>query len=188
MTNSRTILKQMKLTAVLAVIAGTWSCVAPEASDAPPGALTGECAEGTELVSQVPEGGGTAVESCQPVSTIKITACPSGAQLAANAQRQRCERDGSVRHGASGERFANGRDRVYTEWWDGAKHGKFTLWYDNGQVRSQGFHVHGKPAGEWIYYAKDGSVLQKRTFAASPPADTWLADAIAGRPPADETK
>jgi hypothetical protein len=188
MKNSRPILKPIKLTAFLAVIAAaSWSCVDPEASDAPSGALSTDCPEGTELVSQVPEGGSSAVEACQPISSIQIAACPSGAQLTEDAGRLRCQRDGLVRHGASGERYANGRDRIYTEWWEGAKHGKFTLWYENGQVRSEGFHAHGKPAGEWVYYGEDGSVLQRRTFATPPPPSTWLADAIAGRPPVVET-
>ncbi len=181
MKNSRTILQRMKGTAFLAVIAAAWSCEAPEVSDAPPEALTTECPEGTELVKQAPVGASTAIESCQPA--IRINECPSGAQLAGDALRQRCQRDASVRHGASSDWYANGRDRVHTEWWEGAKHGKFTLWYENGQVRSEGFHVHGKPAGEWVYYAEDGRVLQRRTFAATPPAASWLADAIAGRPP-----
>jgi len=169
----------MKGTAFLvAIAAAAWSCVDPEVSDAPPEALTTECPEGTELV-----GASAANQSCQPVSAIRINACPSGAQLAGDAQRQRCQRDASVRHGASSDWYANGQDRVHTEWWEGAKHGKFTLWYENGQVRAEGFHVHGKPAGEWVYYAEDGTVLQRRTFAATPPADSWLADAIAGRPP-----
>ena len=182
MKNSRTILQRMKGTAFLAVIAAAaWSCVDPEVSEAPPEALTGECAEGTELVQQDAVGASAAIESCQPI--IRIEACPSGAQLAGDAQRQRCQLDASVRHGASSDWYANGRDRVHTEWWEGAKHGKFTLWHENGQVRSQGFHVHGKPAGEWVMYAEDGTVLQRRTFAAAPPAASWLADAIAGRPP-----
>jgi hypothetical protein len=182
MMKSRTILKSMKQTALLAVILAASSCAAPEASEAP-GELTGECPDGTELVSQEPEG---ASRACQPI--IRIAACPPGAQLADDGGRQRCQRSESHRHGASSSWYANGRDRVYTEWWEGAKHGKFTLWYENGQVRSEGFHLHGKPAGEWVYYGEDGTVLQRRTFAASPPAASWLADAIAGRPPVGETK
>jgi len=183
MKNSRTILNRMSGTAFLAMIAATWSCVDPEVSDAPPEALTTECPDGTELVKQAPVAGGAAVDACQPVSAIRITECPSGAELTGDAQRQRCQLDASVRHGAASDWYASGQDRVHTEWWEGAKHGKFTLWYENGQVRSQGFHVHGKPAGEWIYYAEDGTVLQRRTFAAAAPAASWLADAIAGRPP-----
>jgi hypothetical protein len=169
----------MKGTALLAVIAAAWSCEAPDASESTiPDQLTQACAEGTELVTVGT--GDDAIESC------RIAACPSGAQLAEKSLRQRCQRDDSVRHGASSHLYASGRNRVYTEWWEGAKHGKFTLWYENGQVRSEGFHVHGKPAGEWVYYSEDGSVVQRRTFAAAPPAATWLADAIAGRPPVVE--
>lgn len=184
MMNSRTMLQRMKQTALLTVFAAAaWSCETPEESRAP-AELSGECPDGSELVSQAPEGG-TGRESCQ--LAIGIAECPSEAQLADDGLRQRCQRDVGVRHGASSGWYENGRNRVYTEWWDGAKHGKFTLWYDNGQVRSEGFHAHGKPAGEWVYYAEDGSVLQRRTFPALPPAATWLADAIAGRPPV-ETK
>jgi hypothetical protein len=180
MTNTRTILQRMKQTALLAVLAATWSCTAPEASEAPE-ELAGQCPEGTELVQA------DGARACQP--SIRITACPPGAELAQeNARRQRCQRDERARHGASSSWYATARDRVYTEWWEGAKHGKFTLWYENGQIRSEGFHLHGKPAGEWVYYAKDGKVLQRRTFSAAPPPTTWLADAIAGRPPVSEPK
>lgn len=178
MTNSRKIMQRMRGTALVALIAGAWSCEAPDVSDPLPEEVGTQCPAGTELV----EG------SCLDVSAIRIEACPSGAQLAEGTLRQRCGREDSVRHGASSEWYASGRDRVHTEWWEGRKHGKFTLWYENGQVRAQGFHVHGKPAGEWIYYAEDGSVLQRRTFAVAAPADTWLADAIAGRPPVVEDR
>jgi hypothetical protein len=178
MKTSRTILHRIKGTALLAMIAAACACVDLDVSDGDPEALTTDCAEGTELVGQ----------ACQPVSAIRIQECPSGAQLAEAGQRQRCQRDASVRHGASSDWYASGRDRVHTEWWEGRKHGKFTLWYENGQVRAEGFHVHGKPAGEWIYYAEDGSVLQRRTFDAAPPPTAWLADAIAGRPPVLEDR
>jgi MORN repeat variant len=189
MTNSRTILEQMKRTAFLALVAAAWSCEAvSEPTEGEPAELaqTGTCAEGTEPVSV--GSGAEATVSCQPISAIRLAACPAGAQLTGEAppraSRQRCEGIQGLRHGASSEWYASGRDRTYTEWWQGVKHGAFKLWYENGQVRAQGFHVNGKPAGEWIYYAEDGRVLQRRTFDAQPPAATWLAEAIAGRPPA----
>jgi hypothetical protein len=188
MKNSRTIPELMKRTALLASISAAWSCQAVEdPTEGDPEELSQACAEGTELVAV-----GTGAEasvSCQPISAIRIAACPSGAQLSGEAPpraaRQRCEQSAGVRHGASSEWYASGRDRVYTEWWQGAKHGQFRLWYENGQVRAEGFHVHGRPAGVWTYYAQDGSVLQRRTFDAAPPAASWLADAVAGRPPAE---
>jgi hypothetical protein len=188
MKNSRTILEWMKRTASLVVIAGAWSCQAvPEPTDGDPEELTEACPAGTELVTA-----GEASGSCQAISSIRVTACPAGAQVAAEASpravRQRCVGIQGIRHGGSSEQYANGRDRVYTEWWQGVKHGKFKLWYENGQVRAEGSHVHGRPAGEWVYYAEDGRVLQRRTFDSRPPADTWLAEAIAGRPPAMQTE
>ena len=50
MKTSRTMLKTIKGTALLAVLAAASSCVDADVSDAPPEALTTECAEGTELV------------------------------------------------------------------------------------------------------------------------------------------
>jgi hypothetical protein len=187
MTNSRTILKHMVRTALpVAIAAAAWSCEAlPEASEAPPEGLTQACPEGTELATVGV--GDEATRSCQSISEIRITACPAGAELVGDAPpraaRQRCQRGKHLRHGASRDWHENGRDRVYTEWWEGVKHGKFKLWYDSGQVRAEGSHVHGAPAGEWVYYAEDGTVLQRRTFDTPAPAAHWLADAIAGRPP-----
>jgi hypothetical protein len=186
MKDSRTMLQPIKRTALLAVVAAAWSCEAlPETSEAELEELTQACAEGTELATVGV--GDDAVKACLPLADVRIVACPAGATLAGDAPpraaRQRCEREKNVRHGASREWHANGRDRTYTEWWGGAKHGNFKLWYDNGQVRAEGAHVHGQPAGEWVYYAEDGSVLQRRVFDAKPPAASWLADAIAGRPP-----
>jgi hypothetical protein len=191
MKTSRTILERMKHAAFLAVIATAWSCQAiAEQTEGEPDELTEACPEGTELVTAGE--GAQASASCQPISSVRVTACPAGAELNAEATprtaRQRCVGIQGLRHGASSEQYASGRDRVYTEWWQGVKHGKFKLWYENGQVRAEGSHVHGRPAGEWVYYAEDGRVLQRRTFDSRPPADTWLAEAIAGRPPAMQTE
>src|SRR5262245_33585475 len=95
--------------------------------------------------------------SCsKPPPVARIAACPEGAHLSGDAPpdglRQRCEKTQGVRHGASREWWENRQERAYTEWWDGRKHGQFTLWFQDGKVRSQGAHLHGVPAGEWIYY------------------------------------
>ena len=120
----------------------------------------------------------------------RLTACPAGADLVGSPPpaglRQRCQKSDVERHGASREWYETGRERSYSEWWDGQKHGRFTLWFKTGQVRSQGSHRHGAPAGEWSWFREDGSVRQHQRFAVpAPPAD-WLAQAIAGHPPAVE--
>jgi hypothetical protein len=154
--------ERMTRTVLLAAIAAAWSCDAPEEK------------------APVPE----------PLPVTRITACPEGAQLIGDAPprglRQRCQIDDSARHGASREWYENRRERTYTEWWEGQKHGQFRLWYENGQLRGQGHHRHGEPAGEWVYYGEDGRELQRRTFSVAAPGASWLADAIAGRPPVKE--
>jgi hypothetical protein len=119
-----------------------------------------------------------------------ITACPDGAALVGAAPpggvRQRCQRSDSERHGASREWYDTGRERSYSEWWAGLKHGRFALWYKNGRVRSEGAHRHGVPAGAWTYYREDGTVQQQQTFPVAPPSADWLAQAIAGHPPASD--
>lgn len=119
-----------------------------------------------------------------------ITACPAGAVLEGTAPpaglRQRCQKSETERHGASREWYEGGKQRSYSEWWEGKKHGRFTLWYKNGGMRAEGAHRHGAPAGRWKYYREDGSVSEDQTFPASPPADDWLARAIAGQPPSAE--
>lgn len=119
-----------------------------------------------------------------------IAACPEGAVLVGAAPsaglRQRCQRSESERHGASREWYDNGRERSYSEWWDGKKHGRFTLWFKNGRVRSEGAHRHGVPAGAWKYFRDDGSLQQQATFPVSPPSADWLAQAMAGHAPAKD--
>jgi hypothetical protein len=119
-----------------------------------------------------------------------ITACPEGASLVGAAppegRRQRCQRSDTERHGATREWYDGGRERSYSEWWEGAKHGRFKLWYSSGRVRSEGAHRHGVPAGHWTYYREDGSVEQDHTFSVAPPAADWLAQALAGHPPPRE--
>ena len=121
--------------------------------------------------------------------TEAIAACPDGAVLNGSAPpeglRQRCQLAEGVRHGASREWWPDGRERSYSEWWRGDKHGQFALYFDNGQLRSTGAHVHGKPAGLWRTYDRDGIPQQLRMFELAPPAGDWLAQAIAGRPPVD---
>lgn len=118
---------------------------------------------------------------------VAIAACPQGATLEGEPPpvsfRQRCQKEATERHGASREWFPDGREMVYSEWWNGEKHGRFSLWFDNGQLRSVGAHRFGLPAGKWVYYAKDGTVLQEKTFELAAPAEGWLAQAIAGVAP-----
>jgi hypothetical protein len=125
----------------------------------------------------------------RPVVTPPLTACPDGATLVGDGPpqglRQRCERSEGERHGASREWYENKRDRSYSEWWNGEKHGRFTLWFPSGRVRSEGAHRHGVPAGRWRYFREDGTVQQDQTFAVEPPPADWLAQALAGHPPAD---
>jgi hypothetical protein len=121
---------------------------------------------------------------------VPIAACPDGAALDGapppRGLRQRCQKSDGVRHGASREWYEDRRERSYSEWWDGRKHGRFTLWFPGGRVRSEGAHRHGAPAGEWKYYAEDGTLQQHQTFSIAPPAPDWLARALAGHPPAAE--
>jgi hypothetical protein len=134
---------------------------------------------------EAPEGSSSRAELL-PVTP--IVACPEGAEVEGapppQALRQRCQKSETLRHGASREWYADGRERTYTEWWEGQKHGQFRFWYDNGQVRSEGAHAYGQPAGVWKYYGKDGALKQSESFPTAPPPATWLADALAGNPPA----
>jgi hypothetical protein len=132
-----------------------------------------------------------AATSCEKSSAnppvTPITACPEGAILEGAAPpsglRQRCQKTETERHGASREWYKGGRERTYSEWWQGRKHGRFTLWYENGRLRSEGAHRHGVPAGLWKYYREDGTVTDEKKFPIAPPAADWLAQAIAGHSP-----
>jgi hypothetical protein len=119
-----------------------------------------------------------------------ITACPDGAVVSGAAPpeglRQRCQKSEGLRHGASREWYEDKTERSYSEWWDGNKHGRFMLWFKNGKVHSEGAHRHGAPAGHWKYYNEDGSLRQEQKFSIEPPPLDWLAQALAGHPPADE--
>ena len=108
MKTSRTMLKTIKGTALLAVIAAASSCVDADVSDAPPEALTTDCAEGTELVNQ----------SCQPVSP-SARRVSVGAQLARRLRQLLARRERP--HGAS----ENGTQRQgpVTPSGGGRKHG-----------------------------------------------------------------
>lgn len=119
-----------------------------------------------------------------------ITACPEGAVMEGAAPpqglRQRCQKSGAERHGASREWYENRHERSYSEWWEGEKHGRFTLWYKNGRMRSEGAHRYGVPAGKWRYFREDGSLQQQQTFSVLPPPSDWLAQVLAGHPPPKE--
>ena len=132
----------------------------------------------------------TACNKREAPVTPPLTACPEGAVLVGAGPpqdlRQRCQRSEGERHGASREWYEDKRDRSYSEWWNGEKHGRFTLWFANGRVRSEGAHRHGAPAGHWKYFHEDGTLQQEQTFQVEPPPMDWLAQALAGHPPADE--
>jgi len=122
-------------------------------------------------------------------TVVAITACPQGAELIGDAPpkalRQRCQKSEGVRHGASREWYEDHSARTSSEWWDGNKHGRFTLWFKNGRIRSEGAHRHGAPAGKWKFFNEDGSLREERSFPVEPPPADWLAQALAGHPPAD---
>jgi hypothetical protein len=119
-----------------------------------------------------------------------ITACPEGAVMSGAAPpeglRQRCQKSEGVRHGASREWYDDKTERSYSEWWDGDKHGRFKLWFKHGKLRSEGAHRHGAPAGTWRSFNVDGSLQQEQRFSVEPPPADWLAQALAGHPPADK--
>lgn len=116
-----------------------------------------------------------------------IKACPEGATVEGEpppaGDRQRCQKSETTRHGASREWYSNGRERAYSEWWEGEKHGRFRLWFEDGQLRAEGAHRFGFPAGHWRYFGKDGKLMQDRTFDLAAPAEDWIAQALAGKPP-----
>jgi hypothetical protein len=118
---------------------------------------------------------------------VALTVCPEGATLEGEAPpaglRQRCQKGEATRHGASREWYEDGRERAYSEWWEGEKHGRFALWFKTGKLRAEGAHRFGQPAGRWRYYGEDGALRQDRTFDVAAPAADWVAQAIAGKPP-----
>lgn len=127
-------------------------------------------------------------------SVAPITACPEGAHVEGEAPaagvvapasgfRQRCQRDETTRHGASREWYGDGRERAYSEWWEGEKHGRFRIWFANGQLRAEGAHRFGHAAGHWRYFDERGVLLQERTFELAAPQEEWLARAIGGQAP-----
>jgi MORN repeat variant len=126
-------------------------------------------------------------KNAERVEAVAIAACPEGASVQGQAPsagfRQRCLRGETERHGASREWYENGRERAYSEWWNGEKHGRFALWFANGKLRSEGAHRFNQPAGKWTYYGENGAILQQKTYELTPPAADWLAQAIAGKPP-----
>lgn len=121
------------------------------------------------------------------VAISAITACPAGATLEGEAPpaglRQRCQKGEVTRHGASREWYEDGRERAYSEWWEGEKHGRFSQWFENGKLKAEGAHRFGQPAGQWKLYGEDGVLRQERTFAVAAPAVDWVAQALAGLPP-----
>lgn len=124
----------------------------------------------------------------KPTFTIEaIKACPEGATVEGApppaGDRQRCQKSETTRHGASREWYSNGRERAYSEWWEGEKHGRFRLWFEDGQLRAEGAHRFGFPAGHWRYFGKDGKLMQDRTFELAAPAEDWIAQALAGTQP-----
>jgi hypothetical protein len=116
-----------------------------------------------------------------------VTACPKGAMLEGEAPpkglRQRCQKDETTRHGISRDWWKSGRERTYSEWWEGERHGRFLLWYESGKLKSESMHRFGVPAGRWRYLAEDGTVQQEQTFDVAPPEADWVAQAIAGKEP-----
>ena len=48
---------------------------------------------------------------------------------------------------------------------NGLKHGKKEVYWPDGMKRYEGQYADDKKSGSWIFYNKDGSILQKKDFS-----------------------
>jgi len=60
--------------------------------------------------------------------------------------------------------YANGRKQVEGTLKNKQRHGKWTFWYDNGKVWSEGLFINGKSEGLFSVFNKDGSIKIKSYY------------------------
>jgi antitoxin component YwqK of YwqJK toxin-antitoxin module len=56
---------------------------------------------------------------------------------------------------------------------DSIKDGKWTVWYENGNIWSEGYFKNNKPEGLRIVYYENGKVRYKGKFKDGKPVGTW---------------
>jgi antitoxin component YwqK of YwqJK toxin-antitoxin module len=53
------------------------------------------------------------------------------------------------------------------------RHGPSTLWFDNGQIKQQGFYEHGKKSGMFSYFYENGQVAAAGNYKDDVPHGAW---------------
>ena len=47
---------------------------------------------------------------------------------------------------------------------DGKEHGKYTVWYPNGQIHYIGKYHHGQKSGKWKFYNEEGKLTKEVVY------------------------
>ena len=69
-----------------------------------------------------------------------------------------------VKHGEFTSFYDNGQIKERGSYVNGIQHGEFTSFYDNGQIKERGNYVNGKKHGEFTSYYDSGQVEERENF------------------------
>lgn len=84
------------------------------------------------------------------------------------------------------EYFPNGQLFVEGQYRDGAQHGEWTYWHENGTKSRTANYKNGKPDGSWEVHRADGTLEAKRAFKDGKRDGTWITYDETGEQPLSE--
>lgn len=107
--------------------------------------------------------------ACQRGPDVAPIACPSGAEVQVvqfpgergGGRGERCVLPGGVREGPTYDYYDDGSLHSITNWSNGERHGKTTIWHRNGVKAEEFEHSHFVPVGMWTKWDEEGRLVSQ---------------------------
>ena len=69
--------------------------------------------------------------------------------------------------------YENGQKKSEAHFKDGKWHGKWTIWYENGQKESEGHFKDSKRHGKWTYWYENGQIKSEGNYKDDERDGNW---------------
>lgn len=101
--------------------------------------------------------------ACEGKQVITLESYYLDGRLQRRQQTVKDEDGREIAHGLTAEFYEDGQKKLEVHFDCGVKHGPRITWHPNGQIWSQGEHIHGKDHGTWTVWNEDGTKAQEFT-------------------------
>ena len=107
--------------------------------------------------------------ACHRAPDVPKIACPPGTEIWAvtypaergGGRGERCVLPGQVREGPSYDYYDDGSIHSITNWSNGSRHGKSTIWHRNGVKAAELEHDHYVAVGTWRTWDEEGRLISE---------------------------